>query len=498
MRLRPVARPLVVAVTAILGSGCQVFQPYVIPRHYSEKPTRGSFCNAPPPKMETESSNAKYTDLGTEVAFARSVQRQLSCFARHHAEFAAAMGYTLIPLAALVSYKGFAEAGPHNIAALAAGGAAGYGIARYQYKPRDITYLAGVTAIDCAVQVAQPSILTPNQLKYVDEQKTHLDEASKALDAAASEIASATDDLEEMNRLAQALADTATRKLVRSYVAIQEKRAASLSQDLASLRTRAAAANSRAISLRQYDTIARKDLVNTVEGIVHAVNAQIATQQPDPAVLASLVSPLKMPAAQAAASTTDAGAADDEDNAGKLGDALQESLQRDMKSGTAKATYSTKVSADRNHLDVLVEQVKTKLSTAQQKLQTARTPIEDAETHFTALSTPTNLARLHKQCSIDVQAKAPLTVSLPTGGITVTSGGAAASVPVVGGSKPYSATIVDTTEKGTLAADLKVGVGDAYTLVLAAKDFSEAKTVRVIVQDALGQAVEISVQVKPK
>jgi len=44
--------------------------------------------------------------------------------------------------------------------------------------------------------------------------------------------------------------------------------------ELADLRSRATTASNKAITLIEYNIIARKDPVNTVDGIVNAVNAQ--------------------------------------------------------------------------------------------------------------------------------------------------------------------------------------------------------------------------------
>ena len=228
-----------------------------MPRHYAESAPQGKLCNDPSryPVEAPPSGTTQGTQLGPEIAFARSVQGQLSCFARQHSEFAAAMGYGLIPLAALVSYKSFAGANPHHLAALAAGGAAGYGIARYQYRPRDLVYLMGVTAVDCAVQVAQPSILTPKQRTSVETRQGELAKAAESLDRADRALSEAAPGLDEAHRL---IAGTGgrERKAANAIVAELRSLAATAHDDVATLRERAA---------RIADPTVRRDYLQVAE-----------------------------------------------------------------------------------------------------------------------------------------------------------------------------------------------------------------------------------------
>ncbi|HEY2395251.1 MAG TPA: hypothetical protein VGH81_04605 [Rudaea sp.] len=499
VKIRPSAGNLMLAgsVTAalLMLSGCQVFQPYVIPNHFNEVGGKtNQWCG---------SSNASVD----EVAYARSIERQLSCFARQHAEFASAVGYTLIPLAALVAYQGFTQANPHNIAALSSAGFAAYGIANYQYKPRDVIYLAGVAAVDCAIQVTTPSILSPSQVADLDGRYATF---SRQMQSVFEDVAAANDRLTRANdalvdaRLQRASIKTSTDKkaLLDALDSALDAVGTLLSADLAAL----ASANDavtllpkRYVTVKATDAQVRKELASTAESIVNSVNSQIATMVPNPASLSSMLSSLKLPAAAqpAAATTPPASGAAANDKIATAASALLASKAKVKSAGNAAAAHGLAPPDPADDVLRALDSARSQMAVAELLISRANQKLAPLGASLDAITAPTGLDKLYKDCAIDVKVKVPLSIAVPKDGVTVQSGGQAVSMPITGGTGKYSPVVVNPPAKGTLTADIKQGSGNSSVLSLQAKDFAEdVNGMIVIVQDEGASAAQVPVNVK--
>jgi hypothetical protein len=486
-------RARVIAFSCVLAllSGCQVFQPYVTSRHFNEPAPTGYLCNS--------QSNAPVTgDKADEVAFARNVERQLTCFARQHGEFASATGYALIPLAALVAYQGFKQANPHNIAALSGAGAAAYGIASYQYKPRDVIYLAGVAAVDCAIQVSTPSILSEKQdtalkARYV-EFSGHLDDNLAAFALADVRLAGAH------RSLVAARAERAGIAAVRSNKGLRD----ALDDALASVSARATSDQTALTSTqkamtslaRRYakatalDTRARKDLVSTTESIVNSVNSQVATMTPNPASLASMLSSLKLPTV-AQAATTDPATTTTGTTAAKAAIAMAAAVAAAPAPAHGFGAAAPATPDPASAVLALLASASDQLAAAEAALAGIGARLAPLAGELDALSTTTNLEKLYQECAIEVKTQTPLSIAVPKDGISVKNGGEAINLLITGGVAPYSPAVVNPAADGALAFEIKQGIGNSSVLSMKASGFKEDTDLAVIVQDSGGGSKQL-------
>jgi len=484
-----------VTVALSMLSGCQVFQPYVIPNHFNEAGGKtNQWCGSS-------------TAPADEVAYARSIERQLSCFARQHAEFASAVGYTLIPLAALVAYQGFTQANPHNIAALSSAGFGAYGIANYQYKPRDVIYLAGVAAVDCAIQVTTPSILSLGQVADLDGRYATF---SQQVQSVFDDVSAANDRLTRANdalvdarsRRARIKASTDKKALSDALDSALDAVGTRLSADLAAL----ASANDaitllpkRYVAVKATDAQVRKELASTAESIVNSVNSQIATMVPNPASLASMLSSLKLPAAaqSAAATTPPASGAAANDKIAAAASALLASKAKIKSASNAVAAHGFSPPDPADDILRSLDAARSQMAAAELLISHANQRLAPFGASLDALAAPTSLDKLYKDCAIDVKVRVPLSIAVPKDGVTVQSGGQPVSMPITGGTGKYSPVVVNPPAKGTLTADIKQGSGNSSVLSLQAKDFAEdVNGVIVIVQDDGASAAQLPVNVK--
>lgn len=483
-----------VAIAALSLSACQVFQPYVIPEHYgSTGGPKNHGCSASP---DSKPPAPNWTD---EVDYARAVQRQLSCFARHHAEFASAEGYVFIPLAALIAYQGFKGANPHNIAALSTAGFAAYGIANYQYKPRDVIYLSGVAAIGCAIQLTSPSILSRTQEENLESAyNTFLAnrvQVGESISNATANLASAESHLMEARQERAQIPAVAATRPVRDAVDTAIDAVVTRTNSVRSVvtTTRDAAANlpKRYEAAVSTSDQARKDLASATESIVHAVNQQISTMIPDPASLASMLSAFKLPsAAEPAATTTESTGVGDSDE--KIEKAVQFTHR-----GPDKGPLLPADAVDHGTRALrALQAAQTDLAKAEDNLSVARTFAGSIDGYLEPINTPNKLEQVYKECSIDVKAKVPLTIAVPKEGVTVQNGGQAVELPITGGSGKYNPVVTNPQAKGTLSIAVKQGTGNSSVLSISAKDFEKDADMSVLVQDDAGSATSLTVKVK--
>lgn len=270
---------LAVICAATLLSGCAMTNPYVLP--YSGA-SRGT-------------SDPWHCDESTDhpaVCRVRTLQGALARHLRDHTQFGAITGSLLLPLAGLIAYKGATGGGNHNIAALSSAGFSGYGITQYLYKrPRELIYVSGISALDCAISLAQPYLWTRTD-----------DPVRKG----------AIDDIEELrglaNRLDQHLrnpTDKVARDLAWLFVETDHRTRivnfhAALASGIDLIEARLILSDARRSEREQLSEQVAAELAGSAYRIIGLVNQQLAFLAPDPAQLQSQLSTLTLPTAPVA------------------------------------------------------------------------------------------------------------------------------------------------------------------------------------------------------
>ena len=498
------AARVVLAAAAAFSGGCAVMQPYQI--HYAAYSEGPKWCAA-----------AKVHHDRSAIAFARRVQTNLLCQAQQHSAFASGLGAALIPLAGLVAYKGVSGAGTHNIAALSTAGFAAYSVGTYVYRPRDLIYLSGISTIDCAVRLTSPAIVDPALREQLETAMHDGDatawflRASTQLDTFGAAIGKAGDVLSELRALAGDLDHGALRSVreqAREAIAQADDELAehdsayrALDDDLGGLRARAASYSQRVANRLANSRIAERDLYTAVEAIQAQVSLQLASMQPDPKALASLLSGLKFPApaTPAPASVAKPAAhalrvAEDAEAAAPPLFALGFDPDADLPDDALALRARTRAAIAR--LAAALDATRTARRNLDTSVLAIHRIVAAEEALIATGEDPIDLARLVADCSLDAHRPVPLTVSVPPGGLDIANG-ATIRIPVVGGAKPYSATVVDPPAKGALAIQIVVGLGNAQVLEMTASGFEAAATLHVLVQDARGALQSFAIDVAP-
>lgn len=254
-----------VILCALVTASCATINPYVLPY----EPTPKDIDEKKPPRTCTDSEHSSVCKL-------RQFQAELGRKLKEHTVTGAVSGSLLMPLASIIAYKGATGAGTHNIAALSAGGFSGYGTTQYLYKrPRELIYVSGISALDCAIRVSQP----------------YLWEESKKSTAARVEATGAVNSLKSQAKdFNDHYFSGLPTPLEQEFLSTGDLLSARL--ELA----RAYAAQRRALS-DQYEA----EMVAAAYRVVAEVNKQLALLAPDPESLQSKLGGLALPAAAPAA-----------------------------------------------------------------------------------------------------------------------------------------------------------------------------------------------------
>lgn len=203
------------------------------------------------------------------------MQSELASKLRDHALLDSASGAALLPLAALVSYKGVYSTNAKHVAALAAGGFAAYGVTQYLTShPRELIYVSGIATLDCAIMVG----LTPPHASQIRSALQTSKDASHALSLVDNSpvqlnlLNPGTSGSKAIKDLAEALGTKVLAARARKELAdIRVAEASSEAEDIDG--------QLRSVSLR----------------IVGEVNRQIATLTPDPNSIQSKLTSLALP-----------------------------------------------------------------------------------------------------------------------------------------------------------------------------------------------------------
>lgn len=499
MHAKLMRRALALAIVVTLTPGCaSVIKPYVDP------PTTTDLTAGSPRFDQIPESDA--------LRFARASQDRLQRAAHEHALMASGSGALLIPLASLIAYKGFAGGNSHNIAALATGGAAALGVTNYVYRPRDIVYLSGAAAIQCAIDTTAPSMLSDvvraDASAFSERRPSLLVTLSDAVTKGAAERAN----LEAAEKsLQSAMAAVATARGI-DPAAAEVSRHAGRSIDEArglldvvlarrdALAARLVSTANRAVESTQGDREARRTLIRATQRIIGEVNVQLTNDRPDPTKLAALVPQLKLPTKPAEAATDATDASDESAAAAKqrfvakleatrlLGARAMEAL--DVGDGSMRSEARAAAGTAHGVLEAV--------SALNAELDAVEVALADIEASAPAAGVSGgDIARIVENCGLDKSLPKPLTIATPDGGATVVQG-ESLRLPIVGGTKPYAAVASSSPNVGRIDLEIIEGMGNSRTLVATASSDATTGTYVVLIQDARGGMVSVGIAVKEK
>lgn len=255
--------------TIALLSGCaSILNPYVLP-YENTIPASGD----PGPDHPA-------------VRRVRGLQGDIAKRLRDQTTFGATTGSLLLPLASLVAYKGATGGGSHNIAALSSGGFAGYGVTQYLYKrPRELIYVSGLSAMDCAVTLAQP---------YLWISKVPTDDARQKINALRPLAAELRTELRDQSNPVRAhllsLVDPNTQTAITSAIA-------GIEDEVDLLDARLTLSVARLSERSELSDQMAAELTAAAYRIVGMVNQQLAFLAPDPERIQSQIAALTLPVA---------------------------------------------------------------------------------------------------------------------------------------------------------------------------------------------------------
>jgi hypothetical protein len=519
MRIEIVPRLLSLAVVVALAPGCaSVMRPYIDPPTASEVASPVSVGDSSAGRGSTVDVKP-FAPIPVEdaVRFAMATQHRLHKAAHDHALSVSGAGAVLIPLASLVAYKGFAGGNSHNIAALATAGAAALGVTNYVYRPRDMVYLSGAAAVQCAIETTSPSIIADSIRVPFEEAKRDiaaqstvllgmppkLDSAWKSVTSARAAVGKAVKHASDVKAGGGVMPDAA---MLQETVQELDDATTSLQSQEArhkELGSRLVSAANQIAEMPQADYHARKTLIDATRRIIGEVNIQLAMDRPDPAKLAGLVPQLKLPAKAASSPTAQGG-----------GDAAKSAVPRtnestDLSKALAEAELSPSTMSSKFN-KVLIEQSRASTAAARDAVAVVSRDVRSLVTALNAMETEIasieavirrtsvtegDVVRLVEQCGLDKSLPVPLKVSVPAGGAKLKQG-EVLRLPVVGGSKPY-APVVTSSPKGTgVALEIVEGMGNSRTLVVTAPKEASVGDYLLLVQDARGRADAISLKVE--
>ena len=296
----------------LLLTGCYLQSPYVTREDVaSPGASSSSECN------KVINCNSGDADVGSRNAVC--TEHEFEKAVTGHAAFATALGESLIPLAGLVAYKGVFGKNQHHVAALATGGAAGYALGNYLYKPTEEIYLTGVSAIECAQRMTDARKIAPTDAAFlqgvVDAGRYSSDSQFRAdFDRGVALRKEAEIPGELMDRvgnaaeaLKQEAADRSCRtesKASSGAIAAAVSHVDDQRRTIGDIEQRLENAQAAARNLIRESSRAERDLCRAADQIRTDINHMLTRQQADPSTLAGTLSALKNPAPAAGASGT--------------------------------------------------------------------------------------------------------------------------------------------------------------------------------------------------
>lgn len=509
-------RVVLAGAIAFALTGCAgVWQPYVLP--YEAIGVNVASCSG-----RGTAGGGSATGSGFQCA--QALQAQLASKLQDHALLDSISGSALLPLASLVAYKGVYDSNAHNVAALAAGGFAAYGVAQYLTShPRELIYVSGIGALDCAMMVS----VTPADTALAD-----IERQSNAVDTVIAEAAASA------TRAGDALSKLKLRKANGVDADALQQKAAAFERAASMLQARRLAVHFRILRARHASVSADAELRVAALRIVGEVNKQIALLTPDPKSIQSQLSALALPTAPAPAPAHDSDTQstasedkgplvdvqlakihveqglsalreqihDDEQESQKASAALEDASRAFVAAGadeTAKQTHADRAAKAKaqlarinNELDrervvaadmVILRSALVEMVSSEQKLMSATEAVKAMES--TSVERPPLPVNAYSACGLDPTAlpSAPLTLGESTVSMTAKS---VAHVSITGGNGFYKTFVakppadpkalvvaVSNTSPGSGQLDITAGdlkKDEKYTIVVTSDHDNKA------------------------
>jgi hypothetical protein len=254
-----VARRTVIGIAVVAQVSCSFWNPLVSVDDKWPNPNSG-------------------TDLSSAIAVANKWRDKYYDAAGDDNRLRAGLAIAMVPAAAVGIYLGATGSHKNAIAGLGLGSAAAFGLGSYfQSTPRQRIYLAGSTAIGCAIQAVQPFAISKADADGLARDLTAL---GNAIDHETSAIDAANSAYEQLGRPPRSAMDTDT-----------------LAQ-AATLLTNAKTAFATGQSLKHNISAAAGNLQLAVYNIRDQVGQQLISTEPDLAALTGIISGLGKSAAQ--------------------------------------------------------------------------------------------------------------------------------------------------------------------------------------------------------
>ena len=501
-RDRLFARMIVIVATGSIASlsACSLQSPYI--RSVDTHTVNES--NAVCPR---DGNSGHLVALATEQQFEQAVHE--------HALFSNIVGEMLIPLAGIVAYRSTYKHG-RNVLALATGGATIYGVSSYLYKkPQEEIYLTGVSALECAVRIADSqtlgdedramlqALISPQTGTAITSQGPN----ASRLHTAAEQGKKLRDDADRQQQVAKdkseyftagltslsSLRSNNTCKLsksalttVQQYLTDAQMHDQALQGRFQELDARLGRAESNARALLRKDAQVDQQLCHAADQIRTDVNHMLVTQTADLAKLASTISVLKFPDAAPQSSTP-----------------LSTSTPTPPGNSSGFGfEYTSNADSDVPEKPCAVENLNNELLSREKALSVAldaeQSVIEQVENSISAV-TPIGALNddLFAQCNVDTVAK-PKPLAVTTGGDLSIEQGTSRQVLVSGGHPDYSAVLGNPPTPGAIAVKSGGDRSSGYFINISPNSSAAAVSYNIIVVDSAGATTSFTFKVIAK
>lgn len=446
------------------------------------------YVKTPVPSSSARSCNDPYI-ANDGIRYAECTRAEMERKAGNYAKLNSGGATFLITLAGLATYRAFRGNNAANVAALATGGAAFYGVQQYLYeKPREGIYFAGAAALGCAIGVTRRRIdPVPADLRSQVESDALINDAQakkSALDAYAHLVPDASCPVELQNEWKSTVAKVAME---------------SGPDPINALRARHVVARQKVHRLDDIQRAASDDLVTITDNVRAAVNRQLTLLQPDPAEIATTIAGLKFttlagPEVKVATETKDAtkSAPDTSSQvtALEMAEPALDAISREVR---APCNIKNKISGFTTAANNWI--------VAHAQARDVLTILEDRIENFESGTGKGGIKDLETTCPVGRSGiTAPFQVVLAQSGPQKIEQGGTINIGIEGGVPPYTAVASAAADPHALTAETKLADDGSYQFAVKAKDNVPPNTYAMIATDGAGvtRVFQIQVVSKPK